>query len=693
MVKRLSVIVVTFLMLLGSVSPAAAFSDVVTFKKEIERLTKLGIINGYEDGTFRPNNHITRAQTVQMIVREIGITSTDKDPGFKDMMMGANGYNEIAFAVEKGFISGFSDGTFRPNDKLTRAQMAKVLVKAYNLESSKTYRFKDVKKGYWAESFISTLATTGVTLGFADNTYRPEEYVTRGQFSAFLSRVLDIKDRAGEPGEPEDEPGEEPGEPENDPGEDPEEPQEPTDSGEEPEDPSKPGENPDTVDGNITYKGKTNVRSSFADNQIIENVNHYVFDLGEGHPINIYVTDDYDRRFVKGFSYDETIEMIKSIESYRKAKPYTKPLGTLNIFFYTNESNTKLPAYPQAVIGSWSSNTGDGIPSEMLMNGSNMTYDFRTSYVHEFVHYFDYQSFISEYGNTFNKYWGNEYRFWLLEGGAEYGSYFFYDYPENTKNNLWKSFVKNNRDSIIAYAINQGRNRENLLYDLELNSFDDINRASSNNYGVTLSLFWYLVEQYGYEEVYDYVRYVGETFEGASVITQSQKDETARKFLGKTEEEVLKDWLEYFNYFGGELQKFEETETATANYVLKQGDSLLHPEFSGQLGMVANGNYTFGINVADWIPEMGDAQAESFRANATFTFTLEAEGYESVNINRNYAFYTGQLNNGERLYAFGFGITPTEQAKLEKGIKYKIVPHNNTTKYQWIIPNDITFEW
>lgn len=687
--KRLIVVFLSLAFLFGSVNSAAAFSDVVSFKEEIQRLTELGIINGYDDGTFRPNNNITRVQTVQMIVREMGIEEIESHPDFKDVKQGSNGYKDIAFAVEKGFISGFSDGTFKPNEKLTRAQMAKILVKAYNLNAKSTYRFKDVIKGYWAEEFISAMASTGVTYGYADDTFRPNEFVTRGQFSAFLARVLDLKEKAEVPGQEPTNPGEEP----QQPGDPAEEPTNPTDPGKEPEDPGVPGEEPGSVEGTLIYKGKTNVRSSFADNQMIENLHHYVADLGEGHPINIYVTDDYDKRFGKGYSYDETIQIVRSIDSYRKAKPYTKKLGTLNIFFYTNESNTKLPTYPQAVIGSWATNNGDGIPSEMLINGSNMPYDFRTSYVHEFVHYFDYQSFISEYQNTFYRYWGDDYRFWLLEGGAEYGSYYFYQYPENTKNNLWKNFVKNDRDSIIEYAKNQGGHKKNLLYDLELNSFDDINRAGSNNYGITLSLFWYLVEQYGYKEVYDYVRYVGETYEGVPVISQSQKEQTARKFFGKTEEEVLKDWLEYFNYFDGELQEFKETETATANYVLEQGNPLLHPEFSGQLGTMGNGNYTFALNVSEWIPEMGDAQAESFRANATFEFTLVADGYEKVNLNRNYAFYTGTLNNGERLYAFGFEIPASEQAKLVKGVKYKIVPHNNDTKYQWVIPDDITFGW
>jgi len=407
----------------------------------------------------------------------------------------------------------------------------------------------------------------------------------------------------------------------------------------------------------------------------------------------MYVTEDYEKRFGKGFSYDETVAIINSIDAQRKTKPYTQKLGTLDIFFYTNESNTPLPTNDQAVIGSSSMNTGNGKPSEMIINGSNMSYDFRTSYVHEFIHYFDYQSFVSENEQAYRNYWGESYRFWLLEGGAEYGSYFFYDYPENTKNNLWKSFVQPNRESIINYAKNQGGYKQNLLYDLELNSFDDINAASSNNYGITLSLFWYLVEQYGYEEVYEYVRYVGETFNNTSGITQSQKDQTAIKFLGKTEEQVLKEWLTYFNHFDGGLQEYKETETATANYILKQDGNLTSSEFNQHIGMQQDGSYKFAVNISEWIPGMGYTQGESFRAKATFSFTLVAEGYESVDINRNYYLYTGTLTNNEQLYAFGFDIPASAQAKLVKGVSYKIVPNHNDLIYKWVIPNDVLFTW
>ena len=445
--------------------------------------------------------------------------------------------------------------------------------------------------------------------------------------------------------------------------------------------------------GNLLYKGKTDVRSLFAKDQLVKNINHYVADLGIGHPINLYVTDDYEQQYGKGFAYEETISAMKSIDMYRKAKPYTTEEGTLDIFFYTNNSNTPLPDNDQAAINHRTSNTGSGAPSEIIVNGSKMPYDFRTSYIHELIHYFDYQSFINEQEtmNTYEKYWGPNYRFWLLEGGAEYGGYFFYDYPTNTKNSLRKELVQPTKESILAYAKAQGGGKRNLLYDIELNSFDDIYKASSNNYGITLSLFWYLSEEYGYDKIYDYAKDISETFKGASVISEQEKESMAKKHFSKTEEQILKDWMVFFNYFEGELQEYKETTIGTANTIFHPGDSLF--PFQNKLGLNSTGDYNFAVNIKEWIAEIGDDQARSFIEQSTTRFQLKSNGNETVTVNRDWGFYTGLLANGERLYAFSFNIPAMEMQKLVKGATYTLHPIDNDAKYQWILPESLKFIW
>ena len=116
-------------------------------------MVELGIINGYPDGTFKPYHSITRAQGVAMIIREMKLdTSNRPNPNFKDIDSKYRFYDEIAAAVDEGIIDGFTDGTFGPNKEMTRSQMAKILVGAYQLKlkNQKSNSFKDVPATHWA---------------------------------------------------------------------------------------------------------------------------------------------------------------------------------------------------------------------------------------------------------------------------------------------------------------------------------------------------------------------------------------------------------------------------------------------------------------------------------------------------------------------------------------------------------------
>ena len=173
------------------------FKDVNSSIDEIEYLTDKGIIKGYTDGTFKPNNPITRLQAIQMILREKGITdfSNVANPGFIDMKPGDYGYQEIAKAVELGIISGKVNAQgqkyFDHNGKLTRSQTAKILVLAYELEGSYPLEFKDVPKSNWAYDYISGLAANNIAIGYTDGTFKPSINLTRQHFAVFMARYLD----------------------------------------------------------------------------------------------------------------------------------------------------------------------------------------------------------------------------------------------------------------------------------------------------------------------------------------------------------------------------------------------------------------------------------------------------------------------------------------------------------------------
>jgi len=195
--KLISSFVVAFL-LLSIFSPSAFganFKDVKNYNEEIDFLVNREVIKGYEDNTFRPKRGLTRLQAVTMILRDKKITDfTAANPNFSDMAIDSKGYGEVAKAVEMGIISGKTakDGSkfFDPNGTLTRAQMAKILVTAYQLPINNSKSFKDVLSTDGAKDYISTLAYMQITTGYTEGTFGPNNVVSREHFAVFMSRLL-----------------------------------------------------------------------------------------------------------------------------------------------------------------------------------------------------------------------------------------------------------------------------------------------------------------------------------------------------------------------------------------------------------------------------------------------------------------------------------------------------------------------
>lgn len=174
---------------------AKTFHDVNQYKNEIGFLTGREIIRGY-DHEFRPEAPIKRLQAVQMILREKQVSlSGAPNPGLIDMKPGDYGYEEVAKAIEMGFIGGKTDAKtgnkyFDPNGTLTRAQMSKVLAKAYGLSGVYPGDFNDVPKGDWAHEYVEALAKNNITIGYPGNLFKPNQPLSRQHFAVFMARML-----------------------------------------------------------------------------------------------------------------------------------------------------------------------------------------------------------------------------------------------------------------------------------------------------------------------------------------------------------------------------------------------------------------------------------------------------------------------------------------------------------------------
>jgi hypothetical protein len=160
-------------------------------KTEIEYLASRDIITGYPEGNFKPESKLSRAHAAVLLARALKLdTQNVTDISYVDVPKTHPYYAQIAAVVNYQIMSGKGEGKFDPEGNLTRAQMAAILVKAYSLTGTYEKGFKDVPKDYWAGKQIHALAASGITTGYPDGTFKPGATVTRVQYSAFLYRIL-----------------------------------------------------------------------------------------------------------------------------------------------------------------------------------------------------------------------------------------------------------------------------------------------------------------------------------------------------------------------------------------------------------------------------------------------------------------------------------------------------------------------
>jgi hypothetical protein len=154
-------------------------------------LADAGAISGYDDRTFRPYNTATRAQFVKIVVLAFHMPLySGSEQHFRDVPRNYHFYQWIETAVQQGLIHGYDDGTFRPGNHVSRGQMAKIVVEAADLadQSTSTPTFRDVPPGSTFYGWIETAHANGILVGYDDGTFRPSENATRGQ----VSKVVDL---------------------------------------------------------------------------------------------------------------------------------------------------------------------------------------------------------------------------------------------------------------------------------------------------------------------------------------------------------------------------------------------------------------------------------------------------------------------------------------------------------------------
>ena len=154
-----------------------------------------GYIIGYEDGTIKPNASITRAEVATIFFRLLTDEARDKfwteTNSYSDVAETAWYNNAVSTLSRMGILGGYEDGTFRPNASITRAEFAKIAVSFFEYKDiSAENIFTDVAAGSWYENFVAVAAKLGLIEGYAGNVYRPNESITRAEACTIINRTL-----------------------------------------------------------------------------------------------------------------------------------------------------------------------------------------------------------------------------------------------------------------------------------------------------------------------------------------------------------------------------------------------------------------------------------------------------------------------------------------------------------------------
>ena len=167
----------------------------VTIKKATPKLNTsdhFAYVQGYPDGTVKPAGNITRAETAAILFRLMDDASRktyySTKSGFRDVASGSWYNTYVATLNNAGVITDSSNGYFRPNEAITRAELAAMLAKFSETTGAANY-FNDVSASYWAANAIAICAKLGWITGYPDGTFRPDKNVTRAELMAMINRA------------------------------------------------------------------------------------------------------------------------------------------------------------------------------------------------------------------------------------------------------------------------------------------------------------------------------------------------------------------------------------------------------------------------------------------------------------------------------------------------------------------------
>ncbi|WP_347860944.1 S-layer homology domain-containing protein [Salimicrobium sp. PL1-032A] len=160
----------------------------------IDYLSSKKIFKGYDREYFSPDQEVTRREAIMILDRSL-VLSQEQPTGstYTDIDESMDAYDSITKWTMEAMVDGTTDGRFRPDDALTRGELAKVLVKGFDMKMTETTgTFTDVPDSYWASPYIETLASYEIITGYEDNRFQPQKAVTRQELALLVERTMQL---------------------------------------------------------------------------------------------------------------------------------------------------------------------------------------------------------------------------------------------------------------------------------------------------------------------------------------------------------------------------------------------------------------------------------------------------------------------------------------------------------------------
>lgn len=192
--KKISIFVISILMTIGISSISFAYSDTSEHwaREAIDDMSDKKIVNGYSDGTFKPNNEMTRAEFIAVVNRMLGLKN-ESSRYIPDISRQDWYYADVRKAVEAGILKGDDAGYIRPNDTITREEAVVVLARAFKIADAVgiDISYSDRSEiSDWAKTNVYTFVRYGYLNGYDDNIIRPKSPITRAEALTIIKRII-----------------------------------------------------------------------------------------------------------------------------------------------------------------------------------------------------------------------------------------------------------------------------------------------------------------------------------------------------------------------------------------------------------------------------------------------------------------------------------------------------------------------